>query len=184
MWCEVPWGAAGLESVATLACWRAESSGGDVTRLGAKLRTGGTTPEAAVPVDALAAFLRACVSSDVPFKLTAGLHHAVRGPDPVTGGTTHGVLNVVAAVDALLRGADDSAISDLLSVTEPAGLVPAVTAIPDDRREAVRRCWASFGCCGVTDPLRELAALAMLPSDGLVAPMATTATAPLTEEVP
>ncbi len=183
LWFEVPWGEAGVDAVAALATASSHVRVGR-SPFGAKLRTGGTTAAAVVPIEDLALFLRACTSSGVPFKLTAGLHHAVRGEDPVTGGITHGVLNVVAAVDALLRGAEDSAVKDLLSLTDPSGLVPAVTAIPDQGRRTVRQHWASFGCCGVADPLRELADLGVLPADGLTGPSRATVPAPLTEEVP
>lgn len=184
VWCEVPWGATGVSAVDALGVIAPE--GGSV-RVGAKLRTGGTTADAATPVDDLARFLRATVAAGMPFKLTAGLHHAVRGPDRVTGGTTHGVLNVVAATDAVLESADESAVHALLAETDGAVLADQVRALPAGRRRRVREAWASFGCCGVTDPLRELAALQVLAADGLDPP--TTAVlhavpAPLPEEVP
>lgn len=74
-----------------------------------KLRTGGTVPEAFPSSAALAAALTASVHCSVAFKLTAGLHHGVRYRDPVTGFEHHGLLNVLAAVEAALggRGADD-----------------------------------------------------------------------------
>ena len=136
----------------------------------AKYRTGGVTPDAFPTERELAAFLVACAARGVPFKLTAGLHHAVRGHDPVTGGTTHGVLNVVAAVDALLAGADERAVTALLEQTDGAALAELVSALPSERRHAERSAWASFGCCGVTDPLRELAVLGLVPHHDLVPP--------------
>lgn len=163
-WCEVPRGAHGERAVQQLAGLGRDDS---PTRWGAKLRTGGTTADAVAPIGDLAAFLRATTGADMPFKLTAGLHHAVRGLDAVTGGTTHGVLNVVAAVDAVRDGADDAAVQALLAQTDPWALVERVTSLPVDRRRRVRGSWASFGCCGVTDPLRELAALGVLDADGL-----------------
>ena len=53
-------------------------------RLRAKVRTGGVTAEAFPSPDALLAFLDAAVGAGVPFKATAGLHHAVRGPYRLT----------------------------------------------------------------------------------------------------
>ena len=44
-----------------------------------KVRTGGVTAEAFPAPAALVAFLEAAVHAGVPFKATAGLHHAVRG---------------------------------------------------------------------------------------------------------
>lgn len=165
VWFEVPRGPEGARMVSSLADHHS-----DVTRIGAKLRTGGTTADAAPPVGDLALFLRTATSASLPFKLTAGLHHAVRGHDPVTGGTTHGVLNVVAGVDALLSGADERAVTALLEQPDGAALAALVSTLPNERRRAVRSAWASFGCCGVTDPLRELATLDLVPPHDLVSP--------------
>ncbi len=63
-----------------------------------KMRTGGTTA-AAFPTSAqLAAGLITCAAEQLAFKLTAGLHHAVRYRDSATGFEHHGFLNVLAAV--------------------------------------------------------------------------------------
>ena len=81
----------------------------------AKFRTGGPTAEA-VPDDAeLAAFIAPCLDRGSPFKLTAGLHHAVRYTETETGFEHHGFLNVLArhshapldgaAVHDVVRGA-------------------------------------------------------------------------------
>ena len=50
----------------------------------AKVRTGGIETELIPPAPLLARFLEACASAGVPFKATAGLHHAVRGEHPLT----------------------------------------------------------------------------------------------------
>jgi hypothetical protein len=126
---------------------------------GAKLRTGGTDAAAVAPVPLLAAFLVGCAARALPFKLTAGLHHAVRGPDPVTGGTTHGVLDVLLATRAAVQGADDEAVAALLVRTDADGLARDAAAMTPDEVGSVRALWASFGCCGVLDPLGELDAL-------------------------
>jgi hypothetical protein len=86
---------------------------------GAKLRTGGLTQEL-FPSDAeLAAFVLACRERAVPFKCTAGLHHAVRYTDPDTGFRHHGVLNIlVATAKAVTGGASAGvAMDDVLSAT-------------------------------------------------------------------
>lgn len=62
------------------------------TRYQAKFRTGWMSAEQ-YPDDAgLASAIRAVVDAGVPFKATAGLHHAVRSIDPETGLEQHGVL--------------------------------------------------------------------------------------------
>jgi hypothetical protein len=126
---------------------------------GAKLRTGGTTPDAVAPTPLLASFLVGCATRGLPFKLTAGLHHAVRGTDPVTGGVTHGVLEVLLATRAAAGRADEAEVSEVLDRTDGAALAREVRALGPQEVRDVRGLWASFGCCGVLDPLGELAAL-------------------------
>ena len=126
---------------------------------GAKLRTGGTDAAAVAPTGLLAAFLVGCATRSLPFKLTAGLHHAVRGPDPVTGGTTHGVANVLLATHAAASGATTADVADVLEQRDGPALSAGLDALTDDEQHAVRALWASFGCCGVLDPLTELDAL-------------------------
>ena len=68
--------------------------------IAAKFRTGGLAAELfPTPVE-LAAVICACRDRELPFKLTAGLHHAMRHTDPETGFTHHGFLNVLAATCA------------------------------------------------------------------------------------
>ena len=126
---------------------------------GAKLRTGGTDAAAVAPTGLLASFLAGCAARGLPFKLTAGLHHAVRGPDPVTGGTTHGVANVLLATRAAAAGATQADVADVLEQRDAAALSAGLDALTEDEAHAVRGLWVSFGCCGVLDPLTELEAL-------------------------
>jgi len=126
---------------------------------GAKLRTGGTDAAAVVPAPVLAAFVVGCAARGLPFKLTAGLHHAVRGPDPVTGGVTHGVLDVLVATAAAAAGAGADEVTRQLERRDAAGLASDVRALTGEQVRAVRALWTSFGCCGVLDPLGELDAL-------------------------
>ena len=66
----------------------------------AKIRTGGVTPEAFPSSETIVSFVQACVSANVPFKATAGLHHPIRCFRPLTyaadspTGTMHGFLNM------------------------------------------------------------------------------------------
>jgi hypothetical protein len=123
----------------------------------AKLRTGGMTADAHPSEAEVAAFIHACVVRGLAFKLTAGLHHAVRLTTG-NGFEQHGVLNVLAAVAAALDGADVGELAGLLGARDPAPLLERVAAADHPR---IRRSFASFGCCGVTEPLDELAALGL-----------------------
>ena len=129
---------------------------------GAKLRTGGADP-AAVPSEVeLAAFLRHAIDVDLAFKLTAGLHHAVRCTDPATGLEQHGVLNLLCTVKAALNGAEVDELAELLAERDPAPLVARANAMSEADASVMRAFWSSFGCCGVTDPIDDLAALGLL----------------------
>ncbi|MDJ0429161.1 hypothetical protein QNA19_24815, partial [Rhodococcus fascians] len=55
------------------------------SQFAAKFRTGGVVAEAYPDEDELASALATVIASGVPFKATAGLHHAVRNTDPHTG---------------------------------------------------------------------------------------------------
>jgi hypothetical protein len=153
---EVPRGAAQAGAVADIRTAVAE---GDAVV--AKFRTG-PTPTWAWPDEAeLAAFLHTAAAAPVPFKLTGGLHHAVRGRYEVDGVTedNHGVLNVLVATAAAVDGAGTDELTALLGVRDAAALAALVDAWSHATDHRVRTALTSFGCCTVTDPLGELAEL-------------------------
>ncbi len=126
----------------------------------AKYRTGGTTPGSVPSADELAGFLRAALDRRLSFKLTAGLHHAVRGHVATDGGDEqHGVLNVLAAVAAGVDGASGPTLAELLAQADVEPLLDVLTGADV---AAVRRSLVSFGCCGVTDPVDDLVGLGLL----------------------
>jgi hypothetical protein len=128
----------------------------------AKYRTGGTSDDAFPSARELAAFLVACAERELPFKLTAGLHHAVRHTDPVTGFENHGVLNVLVATLAAKAGDSADAVAEVLEDRAPHSLVAAVRSWSDREVIGVRALFRSFGCCGVTDPINDLVGLGLL----------------------
>jgi hypothetical protein len=128
----------------------------------AKYRTGGTTHDAFPSAPELAAFLVACAERELPFKLTAGLHHAVRHTDAATGFEHHGVLNVLVATLAAKAGDEADAVAEVLEDPAPDSLVAAVRSWSDRDVIGVRALFRSFGCCGVTDPINDLIGLGLL----------------------
>lgn len=124
----------------------------------AKFRTGGATT-AAFPSEAeLAAFVSACLERKLGFKLTAGLHRAVRNTS-AEGFEQHGFLNVLAAVAAGQGGAGAAELAGLLA-RRTAG--PLLQCLAGADVAGVRRAFVSFGCCGVTDPVDDLVALGLM----------------------
>ena len=139
----------------------------------AKFRTGGTTRDAFPDEVTLARFLTSAVDAGAPFKLTAGLHGAVRSTAPATGFEQHGFLNVLWAVDVALSGGDERSVAAVLAERDADVVAGAVLSLSPQRRRAVRRSFVSFGCCGVLDPLRDLHRLGLLrlpDSPSVVAP--------------
>lgn len=145
-------------------------------RAGAKIRTGGVTPDAFPDTDALASFVLACGGIRVPFKATAGLHHALRGRYPLTPGDDtpvkmHGFLNLAVAA-ALVHAAQASlretrAALDASS-TEAFGFSADALRWGDRTiggAELVdtRRClFRAFGSCSFAEPVAELEAAGIL----------------------
>lgn len=128
----------------------------------AKYRTGGVAADAFPTERELAGFLVAVTARTLPFKLTAGLHHAVRGTDPGTGFEQHGVLNVLVATRVAQHGTAPEDVAAVLAERAAETLVEFVQDWTEDTCTDVRRAFRSFGCCGVTDPIDELRSLGVL----------------------
>jgi hypothetical protein len=126
----------------------------------AKVRTGGTAASAIPSPAALADFLFECAQRGLPFKATAGLHHAVRSCYPLTyerdsaTAVMYGFLNVLAGAALATAGASRTDIGDAL--VEPSARVLLETARSHDPG-ATRRFFRSFGSCSFREPADELA---------------------------
>ncbi len=145
--------------------------------LRAKIRTGGVEAKAFPSSAQVARFIEACRAARVPFKATAGLHHAWRGEYALTydagsaRGTMFGFANVLLASVAATAGADAAEIAGTL---EPAGppafeasdrgwLLPSGRAVPVELVAAARtHTMASFGSCSFEEPVQELSAQGLL----------------------
>lgn len=162
LFCEVSWEG---EVSAMLAAVRAVGAF-------AKLRTGAVTADLIPPLPAVARFLRACRTAGVGMKFTAGLHHPVRAPYPLTYepgapvGTMHGFLNVFCA--AALLFAHDAAEATLLAVlseTDPHAFRLGADGSLGWRaheldaamlRDVRARFARSFGSCSFSEPVHDL----------------------------
>jgi hypothetical protein len=123
-----------------------------------KFRTGGLAVELfPTPMD-LGSVIVACAERGLRYKLTAGLHHAVRHTDPKTGFTHHGFLNVLVASAAAAAGDKPAAVADLLALTTPDPLVRQARGILD----ADRPLWIGFGSCSIAEPVDDLVDLGLL----------------------
>lgn len=144
---------------------------------GAKVRTGGVTPDAIPQARAVAEFLLACKLADVPFKATAGLHHAVRAVHPLTyepgcpTGLMHGFLNVFIAAAFVWHGLSDPArVTRILELTKPgelgisdAGVRLGNNTLDVEMLQDARENFAlSYGSCSFDEPVQELLALKLI----------------------
>ncbi|MGH3683113.1 MAG: hypothetical protein ACRDT2_23035, partial [Natronosporangium sp.] len=153
VYAEVPltWGL--LDALDTLATERAAGA-----RVAPKFRAGGLAAELfPTPVE-LAAVICACRDRDLPFKLTAGLHHALRYTDPETGFTHHGFLNVLAGCLVAVDGAEVADVAELLGATDPLPVVETVRSRLAERRPL----WIGFGSCSIDEPLADLTGFGLL----------------------
>ncbi|GAA1803152.1 hypothetical protein GCM10009835_22580 [Planosporangium flavigriseum] len=124
-----------------------------------KFRTGGLAAELFPTPGELAAVICACRDRGLPFKLTAGLHGALRRTDPETGFVHHGFLNVLAAAVAAADGAQPADVTKVLASSDAVPIVTAVHA----RIDRERPLWIGFGSCGIAEPLADLRVLGLLP---------------------
>jgi len=130
------------------------------TRHRLKLRTGGLAAAAFPSEQVLAAALVACVRAGVPFKLTAGLHSALRHRDDATGFEHHGFLNVLVGVGCALEDAAPDGVAQVLAETDAAVLCAQARRLDPS---VVRASFTSFGTCSSEEPLADLRALGLLP---------------------
>ncbi len=155
--CEITGAADKVELLARIAEQRARGR-----RIIAKFRTGGVVGSAFPTDDHVATVLVAAAAVGAPLKFTAGLHWAVRCTDPTTGFEHQGFLNLMCATLAAREGADASAVAAQLGVRDRGAVTAEVGSWSTAEATQVRDGFVSFGCCGVEDPIRELADLKLL----------------------
>lgn len=143
VWCEYPWGAEFDLPAGT----------------GLKLRTGGEAASDFPTERELASAIMACTENGVPFKLTAGLHHAIRSTDSITGFEHHGFLNIMLATRAALRGRSADSVIANLANRDPEHVAERVRRLSEKEVWSLRRSFRSFGTCDINGPIADLSAL-------------------------
>lgn len=133
-----------------------ESTRHQIAALGvrAKVRTGGLTPDQFPSTEILAQFITNCARARVPFKATAGLHHAIRGVYPLTyepGAPVeimHGLLNVLLAAELPAGDASSFNLVEILEATQVGRL----------NWRGPRQVLMSIGSCSFEEPVAEIQA--------------------------
>ena len=147
-----------------------------ISRLRAKVRTGGVTQDAFPPVDEIVKFLRVCIAANVPFKATAGLHHPLRCQRALTyeenaaQGTMHGFLNVFLAAAFLRQNLNAPFINRLTTERDASqfefddeGLSWSGNRVEIEQIRLMReRNAISFGSCSFIEPIEDLRQLGLL----------------------
>ena len=141
----------------------------------AKIRTGGVVADAIPTSGTVAAFLRRCHELELPFKATAGLHHALRSKHALTydpgspRAVMHGFLNLglaaalvhthdlpaATAAEVLEAGADELSFDD-------EGVCWRAHRLVRSELRRSRELFQSFGSCSFTEPVHDLKELALL----------------------
>ncbi|HZV59497.1 MAG TPA: hypothetical protein VFF42_04100 [Candidatus Eremiobacteraceae bacterium] len=142
----------------------------------AKVRTGGETAAFFPSAESLVEFLAACITRNLRFKATAGLHHPVRSshrftyePDSLSG-AMHGFLNVFLAASFMLYGMDASAATECINeqsadsfhFTEESASWRNHTLSNAQLRHARQSFCLSFGSCSFTEPVDDLHTIQLL----------------------
>lgn len=142
----------------------------------AKIRTGGVTNDAFPTTAEIIRFVRTCLAANVPFKATAGLHHALRCFKPLTYeanapmGTMHGFLNLFLAVGFARQGFKPSLLESLLEdefaesfeLTDGAITWHRDYILTAAQIARMRQSIISFGSCSFDEPVADLQEMRIL----------------------
>lgn len=134
------------------------------SKLGAKVRCGGTS-EAEIPTPAeLARFVATATEHSLPWKATAGLHHSVRRADASTGLIMHGFLNLLCAAIFAQSGIGVDDLQKILEEEDAEAFALDAQgfrygdrhASADEIAAARRHHFVSYGSCSFDEPIAEL----------------------------
>ncbi|HEX9960712.1 MAG TPA: hypothetical protein VGB00_07265 [Pyrinomonadaceae bacterium] len=148
-----------------------------MTKQRAKLRTGGTTPEAFPRPDEITRFIRTCSAANVAFKATAGLHHPVRCQKSLTYekdapvGMMYGFLNVFLAAAFARQGFKPSLLNELLEDEWTESFIFDASGVWWRQEHFLSTAYLkllrergaiSFGSCSFEEPIADLQDLEIL----------------------
>ncbi len=141
------------------------------SRIGAKLRCGGVTPEAFPSCERIALFIDTCRRLGLPLKCTAGLHHPVRHRATEPPVMMHGFLNVFGAgILAHALGVDREVLTECVAESDPGAFTFSgdgfswrdFTVPADDLERARKGFLAGFGSCSFDEPRDDLRNLGLM----------------------
>jgi len=126
---------------------------------GAKVRTGGVTPDLYPMSTNLARFIHSCAIAGQPFKATAGMHHPARHKNESVGVLEYGFLSVLQAAAAVsIEGATVEEVETILNTN-----TPDLSTFSDSDLELVRAdIFNSLGACSFDDPRKDLRTMGFL----------------------
>ncbi|MBK8914707.1 MAG: hypothetical protein IPM64_08955 [Phycisphaerales bacterium] len=136
-----------------------------------KLRCGGVKPADFPPVEIVAAAIRRCAESGVPFKCTAGLHHPIRRWDAGIGAWMHGFVNVfLGAILAREHNLEEERICEILADSDAGAFRWSADgagwrdlSVNSDEIAAARSAFAtSLGTCSFDEPRDDLRSAGVL----------------------
>ncbi len=164
---ELDWGDEMSEAIHEIA---------DTESVGVKARLGGNTAGECPDPAHLAEFLQECIQIELPFKLTAGLHHPLRHFDESVKSPSHGFLNILTA-GTLAYEHDLSVreLAEILSDESPASFHFEENSLKwktiegsMDSITELRTMFRSFGSCSIDEPLTDLCKLGLLNAESMV----------------
>jgi hypothetical protein len=127
-----------------------------------KIRIDGDEAGQLARAEQVADQLSVLIEADLPFS-AAGLDRAWPGdPSGLDGRTQHGFLSLLAAVDALIDGAEQHDAVNLLRAGDHDEIVTTITSWDTATHDRVRRRLRNVGCRQVPDLVDDLVAVGLL----------------------
>ena len=128
----------------------------------AKVRCGGVRRELFPRPFDLARFVHHAIGREVPFKATAGLHHAIAHHDGYTGFDHFGFLDLLLAVAAAQKDAGTNEVGHILAERNPNIVLQRITGLTTHDAREIRAAFHSVGSCSTNQPIDDLRRLGLI----------------------